>query len=231
MKTWLLSIALLALLSPFLRAAEGEAPKEEKADPTAAVDAKLKSFKFDLEAWAEGIPPKEVFVIDGTFRVGTKDGSKTLVVEPEPIVDAGAQLGESSVGASSIEAKVLASKRGRSYPRFGVSIHGMSGYRLIVNCAKKQLELIKGETVVKSAPFTWTTDVWTKVKLWAKQTEGSKWLISGKAWPATEAEPADPQITHSDPAFKGTGKATVWGTPFSEMPIFFDDLSITATAK
>jgi hypothetical protein len=228
-----LCLQLLATLlcTAALFAEEGAAPKEDKVDPADLANAKLKTTKIDCEAWAEGVPPKEVFIVDGTIRVATKDGSKTLMIDANPIVDATAQLGDSSVGASSIELKAVASKKGRSYPRFGVSIHGMSGYRLIVNCAKKQLELVKSDVVVKSVPYTWTTDTWTKVKLWVQQTKGSQWLVSGKAWPAADAEPADPQITHSDESFKGSGKAAIWGTPFSEMPLFFDDISITATGK
>jgi hypothetical protein len=225
-------LSLIALFaSCCLMAEEGAAPKEEKVDPADLTHAKLKTFKIDCDAWAEGVPPKEVFIVDGTIRVASKDGSKTLMVDANPIVDATAQLGDSSVGASSIQLKAFASKKGRSYPRFGVSIHGMSGYRFIVNCAKKQLELIKNDAVVKSVPFTWTTDTWTTVKLWVEQTKGSQWLVSGKAWPTSEAEPADPQITHSDAAFKGSGKAAIWGTPFSETSIYFDDIAITATGK
>jgi hypothetical protein len=230
MKLWAYLFPLVFTLAAL--AEEGAvAHKEEAVDPAALANAKLKSFTFDCETWPEGVPPKEVFVVDGTIRVAAKDGSKTLMVDPSPIVDATAQLGESSIGASSIQLKVLASKKGRSYPRFGISIHGMTGYRLIVNCAKKELELIKNDVVEKAVPFVWTTDNWTKLKLWVQRTESGKWLISGKAWPASETEPTDPQITHSDPSFKGSGKAAIWGTPFSETPIYFDDIAITTMGK
>ncbi len=190
----------------------------------------MKKFSFDAEAWTEGEVPKEVFVVDGTIKIAVKDGGKAIVVDPNPITDATAQLGESSNGSASIEAKVFASKKGRSMPRFGVSVHGMSGYRLLVNPAKKAIELVKGEETVKSAPLTWTTDTWTRVRLEARKTGEKSWVISGKAWADGGEEPKDAPIQHTDDTIKGQGKCAIWGTPFSETPIFFDDIKIEITA-
>lgn len=227
------SLLLLSLVTPWSFATEGAAAKPEANASTAAAtgESKLKILSYDCEAWAEGVPPKDVFVVDGTIKIASKDGNKAIMVDPSPIVDANAQLGESSNGDESIQARVFASKKGRSYPRFGISVHGNSGYRLIVNCAKKQIELVKNDETVKSAPFVWTTDTWTLLKLEAKQRESGKWVISAKAWPADAAEPADAMISHADDKLKGQGKAAVWGTPFSEMPVYFDDIKIEVLAK
>lgn len=191
-------------------------------------DATLKTFTMDASGWSEGKPPKEVFVLDGDIAITKKDGNPAIVIEPGLIVDAGAQLGESATGSASIEARVFASKKGRSYPRFGVALHGMSGCRLNVNVSKKQVELIKMDAVLASAPYTWTTDTWTKLKLSATKRGEGDWLVTAKAWPADAAEPKEPLITHEDKTLKGQGKAAVLGTPFSEMPIFFDDIKIEA---
>ena len=225
------SLLSLSLLSSLAFATEGAAEKPEPAAPAAAGESKPKTFSYDCEAWAEGVPPKDVFVVDGTIKIASKDGNKAIMVDPSPIVDANAQLGESANGDESIQARIFASKKGRSYPRFGLSVHGNSGYRVIVNCAKRQLELVKNEETVKTAPFAWTTDTWTVLKLEAKQREGGKWVISAKAWPADGAEPADPMISHPDDKMKGQGKAAIWGTPFSEMPVYFDEIKIEVAGK
>ncbi len=188
-----------------------------------------KSFSINADAWAEGDVPKEVFVVDGTIKIAAKDGNKAIMIDPTPIVDATAQLGESSSGTSSIAARIFASKKGRSLPRFGVSVHGMNGYRLIVNIGKKQLELIKSDEVVKSAPLTWMTDTWINVRLEARQTGDSGWSITGKVWPADAEEPKQAAIEHTDATMKGQGKCAIWGTPFSETPIYFDDIKIAIT--
>ena len=188
-----------------------------------------RTFSFNGDSWAVGDVPKEVFVVDGTIKIAAKDGNKAIMIDPTPITDATAQLGDSSNGTSSIEARVFASKKGRSTPRFGVSVHGMNGYRLIVNIGKKQVELIKADQVIKSASFTWTTDTWTKLRIEAKKNSDTEWSITGKVWPADGEEPKDPILQHTDAALKGQGKCAIWGTPLSEMPIRFDDVQVATT--
>jgi hypothetical protein len=194
-----------------------------------AVADEVKKFSINADDWSEGDVPKEVFVVDGTVKIAAKDGNKAIMVDPYPITDASAQLGDSANGSASIEARIFASRKGRSYPRFGVSLHGMSGYRLIVNVAKKQAELIKQDVVIATTPVEWTTDTWTKVKLSATKRGENDWLVTGKAWPASAEEPKENLISHEDKTLKGQGKAAVWGSPFSEMPIYFDDILIEAT--
>lgn len=200
---------------------------------TAAALAALsaeKKFAFDCEAWAEGDVPKEVFVVDGTIKIAAKDGGKAILIDPVPITDATAQLGDSANGSASIQAKVFASKKGRSLPRFGVSAHGMSGCRLIVNPPKKTIELQKADQVLASAPFAWATDTWTRLSLTVEKQSDTEWHIAGKAWADGSTEPAEPQIKHTDAALKGQGKCAILGTPLSEMPIFFDDIAIAVAA-
>jgi hypothetical protein len=182
--------------------------------------------RLDLNSAAPGPVAKElVFVVEGVWEVADKDGVKSLKILPEPIADANAQVGDSAKGAAAISARVFATKQARSYPRFGVSVHGMSGYRLMVNGAKKQIELVKADEVVATAPFAWASDSWVILKLEAKR-EGAEgpWTISAKAW-AEGAEPAESLINHKDESgMKGSGKCGLWGTPYSEQPIYFAEV-------
>jgi hypothetical protein len=186
----------------------------------------LKSYTFDCEAWSEGPPPADVFVVDGTINIKAVEGNKAIEIGTDPLVDANAQIGTSANGSASIEARVLGTKAGRSLPRFAISVHGQSGYRLMVFPVKKELQLLKGEEIVKTVPLEWTSGAWLKMKLDVKKGADGKWTIAGKAWPATGAEPADPQITHEDTGLKGQGKCSVWATPYSGTPIYFDDIKL-----
>lgn len=188
--------------------------------------AEPKKFAFDCESWAEGEPPKEVFVVEGNIKVAAKDGNKALEIGVGELVDANALLGDSANGSASIEARVFGTKQGRSMPRFGIGAHGQSGYRLVVYAAQKQLQLMKTEEVVKAVPFTWASDSWLKLKLEVKKASDGKWTISCKAWPADAAEPKEAMITHEDSTLKGQGKCSIWGTPFANTPIYFDDVKI-----
>lgn len=195
--------------------------------PLLASAAELKTFTITADDWAEGEVPKEVFIVEGKIQITAKDGNKAIVIDPAAeLTDACAQLATSAAGESSIEARVFASKRARSVPKFGVSVHGMSGYRLLVNAAKKQLELVRNDTVAASVPFTWTSDAWLKLKLEVKRGAGDAWLITGKAWAADASEPAEATIKAEDKGLKGQGKAGVWGTPYSQTPIYFDDITV-----
>jgi hypothetical protein len=193
---------------------------------TVAQAGESTSLKFTAEDWAEGAPPKDVFVVDGTIQVTSQEGNKVLTVQPDPITDASAQLGVSAAGEASIQARIQGSKRGRSSPKFGVAVHGMSGHRLLLNAPKRQLELVKNDEVLATAPFAWTSGAWVWLKLEAKRGEGEAWQITGKAWAADASEPAEAQIKHADKGLKGQGKVSVWGTPYSEQPIHFDDIEI-----
>ncbi|SKA98128.1 hypothetical protein SAMN02745166_02686 [Prosthecobacter debontii] len=190
-----------------------------------ALSAELKTFTFTADEWPEGDPPKEVFVVDGTIKVGAKDGNKAVMISPDNLVDASAQFAVSAAGDSVIKARVFASKKGRSNPRFGIAVHGMSGYRLLANAPKKQLELVKNEEVLASVPLTWTSDAWVWMKLEARK-QGDEWIITGKTWAADASEPAEAQLTHKDKGLKGQGKASVWATPYSGTPIYFDDIEV-----
>jgi hypothetical protein len=198
--------------------------------PAAAQEMK----KFDIKAddWAVGEPPAAVFVLDGKVSVAEKDGGKAVMIDPgTELVEASAQFGDSAAGGASIQARVFASKKGRSTPRFGLSVHGMAGYRLYVNPAKKQLELVKADQTLATAPFTWTSDTWLNLKIEAKKAAGDAWSITASAWPAAEtAAPATPQLKHEDKGLKGQGKCAIWATPYSNTPIFFDDIHIEIEA-
>jgi hypothetical protein len=64
------------------------------------------------------------------------------------------------------------------------------------------------------------------MKLEVKRGEGDAWIITGKVWPADAAEPAEATVKADDKSLKGQGKAGVWATPYSETPVFFDDMEV-----
>lgn len=184
------------------------------------------SFRVDLSGAAAGPVSKELaFVVEGVWTVEEKGGAPALKLEPVPITDASAQVGPSAKGSAWVSARVFASKKARSFPRFGVSVHGMSGYRLMVNGAKKQVELVKSDEVVATAPFVWTTDTWVTLRLEARQAaQEGPWTITAQVT-VDGATPGEPLIKHEDTSkMKGSGKCGLWATPYSEQAVFFADI-------
>lgn len=199
------------------------------AMPAAGQD--MKKFDISCDSWAVGEAPAEVFVLDGKVSIAEKDGSKAIMIDPgTELVEASAQVGDSAAGNAVIQAKIFASKKGRSSPRFGISVHGMNGPRLYVNPAKKQLELVRGDQTLASVPFTWTSDAWLNLRLEAKKADGDKWSITASVWGDKDAAPAAPQIKHDLAGLKGQGKCTLWATPYSNTPIYFDNIQIEVEA-
>jgi hypothetical protein len=186
----------------------------------------MSALQVDLAGATEGPVAKELaFVVEGVWTVASKDGQKALRLDPVPITDANAQVGPSAKGAAWISAKVFASKKARSFPRFGISLHGMSGYRLLVNGARKQVELVKSDEVVATAPLVWTSDAWVTLKLEAKQAaDGGAWTIA--AYVVADGTPVgEPLLKHTDESkMKGSGKCGLWATPYSEQPVWFAEI-------
>lgn len=196
-----------------------------------ATAQEMKKFDINCDAWTAGEVPAEVFVLDGKVSIADKDGGKAIMIDPgTELVEASAQLGDSAAGNALIQARVFASKKGRSSPRFGISVHGMNGPRLYVNPAKKQIELVRGDQSLATAPFAWTSDAWLNLRLEVTKGEGDKWIAKAYAWPDKTEKPAEAQLKQDVVGLKGQGKCTLWATPYSNTPIYFDDLHIEVEA-
>ena len=107
-------------------------------------------------------------------------------------------------------------------------MHGMKGYRLRVAPAAKQLELVKDQEVIQSVPIKWQSGLWYFVELEVLENNNS-WTISGRAWPENANRPEDAQIDYISVETGFRGKASITGTPYAELPIWFDDLEIRRT--
>jgi len=172
--------------------------------------------------------PKGMMEIDGIFKVTTSESTKSdnrkyLEMSAEPLSENAVIFGPSVKKSATVQAKIKGFKKRRSYPRFGIGLHGISGYRLRVVPSKNVIELVKNEEPVKSVSYKWTPDQWVNLRLKIEQ-EGVNWKISGSAWADTGKLPDDELITHVHEGSPGQGKASLWGTAYSGKVIQFDDL-------
>ena len=174
--------------------------------------------------------PKGMMEIDGVFQVKASDSGKIgkrryLEMAAEPLTENAVIFGPSVKKAATVQARIKGFRKRRSYPRFGIGLHGISGYRLRVVPSKKVIELVKNEEPVKSAPYKWTPDQWVNLRLKIEQ-EGDKWKISGSAWSDGSKVPQNELISHLHEGSPGQGKASLWGTAYSGKVIQFDDLTL-----
>ena len=194
---------------------------------TAALAADAPLFVEDFAKGEIGKTPDGFLILAGGFAVQQDGGNKFLELPGSPLDTFGALFGPNAKPGVSASAKVFGTKQGRKFPAFGVSVQGVGGYRLQVSAGKKTLEIFKGDEAQKSAPFEWAGGAWTSLRVQVRAA-GGKWIVEGKAWPATAAEPVAWMISLETAEEPPQGRAALWGSPFSGDPIRFDDLAITA---
>jgi hypothetical protein len=183
-------------------------------------------FSNDFESETVGELPDKMMEIDGAFTVvELEGGSKVLEMAKEPLAENAVLLGPSVKGAATVSAKVRSFKKRRSYPRFGVGLHGISGFRLRVVPSKKQIELVKNEEPVKSVDFAWVADKWVGMEL-SLVADGDKWNVEGRVWGEGDERPETATMTFVHEGSPGQGKASLWGTPYSGKVVQFDDVKV-----
>ena len=189
--------------------------------------------KFDFQALMPGPVPDEYMATDqeAKFAIVADGENKVLELQPKPIVDGGMLVGKSVKGACTVKAKIKATGKRRTQPRFGVGLHGISGPRLRVVPGTKTIEIITGgtetEEAMASAPYAWTSGTWTWLELSVKPAADNKGsTVEARVWEDGKPRPEAATLTWANPAAAGQGKASVWGTPYSDLAIWFDDIEV-----
>lgn len=193
-----------------------------------ASGGELKQQEIELEKFPEGNSPQEIFVIDGTIQIKVRQGRKVIEISGDkPEVDAGAVLGPAANGAAKIAARVFASKAGRSFPRFGIGVHGQTGFRLFVVPARMQMQLMKGDEVITAVPFAWKNETAVQLRLAFTPVSAGQWIVTGKVWTDGTPEPAAAQITHGITSPPPRGQSSIWATPYAGTPVDFDQIKVS----
>ena len=187
----------------------------------------------DFEKAELGEIGDQFMVIDGEFEVIQQEDNKVLKLPSDPLIECGLLFAKSTRSATTVEGRVYAEKRGRrSFPRFALGAHGVSGYKIRVVPAQKRVELVFQDEVIANAPFTWKSGEWCSLRLELSK-DGDTPKLQAWAWMNNNGDtkaPKDPILTHTGEAgTRSQGKPSVWGTPYSGKDILFDDLKATWT--
>ena len=171
--------------------------------------------------------PEDMMVLDGGFAVKGEGGNKFLELPGAPLETFGVLFGPTEASGLAVTARVESTGKGRRFPTFAVGLNGVGGYKLQASPAKKLVELVKGEEVVASAPFTWESGSWTLLRLQCRKVKDGEFVLEGKAWKQGDAEPKAWQISRMESSESPAGRSSVWGMPFAGTPVRFDDLTVT----
>ena len=181
----------------------------------------------DFEKSEIGKTPDDLMILDGAFSVREVDGNKCLELAGDPIGSFGALFGPEGLTAMDVKARIWAASSGKRFPEIGIGVDDAGGYKLFLVPAKHELVLLNGDDPVASVPFDWKDGAWNWLRIRIELGANKKWLIRGKAWAEGQDEPKNWIVTASDAQSPSAGKASLWGSDFSEKPIRFDDLSVS----
>ena len=195
----------------------------------AAEPASQPRYANDLQKAEPEKLPADFMVMSGGFLVKEQEGNRFLELPGSPLDTFGLLFGPTEATGLSASARFFGTKQGRKYPTFAVSVNGVGGYRLQVSPGKKALEIYKGEEPRASVPLEWQSGEWTSLRLQLRKAK-SGWLIEGKAWLSGGPEPANWTIVLEEAQEPPSGRAGIWGSPYSGTPILFDDLVVATAA-
>jgi hypothetical protein len=188
--------------------------------------------KFDFQSLQPGELPDDYMSTDqeAKFSIVADGENKLLELAGQPIVDGGVLVGKSIKGACTVTARIMATGKRRTHPRFGVGLHGISGPRLLVVPAEKCVKIVRNtekEETVASVPYTWTSGTWTRLEFSIKPAaDGKSSTLEARVWEEGKPRPEAPTLTWENPDPPAQGKASVWGAPYAELPIRFDDIEV-----
>lgn len=195
----------------------------------ASLAAPATTYENNFDDAAVGQVPDGFVVINGEFTVAEDGGNKFLELPGAPLDSFGVLFGPAATDGASVTARFFGTSKGRRHPAFGVGLGGVSGFKLQVTPAKKAVELYLGDLVVASAAWEWRSGQWTHLRLQIRKAAASSWVVEGRVWAEGQAEPSDWAIRFEPKDPPISGKAGVWGKPFADTPIRFDDVKVTPT--
>lgn len=212
-------IPVLVLLAvPALFAGAAEEPRPEPR------------YSNDLETLKPERIKEEFMVMAGEFAL-QKDGANTVLELPgKPVDDVGLLFGPTSTVPVAVQARIFASKVRRRTPAFCVGVNGRRDFRLRVNPASDALELLRDGKVLASAEYKWTSEQWTVMRLQVTRAGEGVSRLEGKAWAEGQDEPKEWMVSHELKEDVLPVRASLYGAPYSEKPIRFDDLKVEPAA-
>jgi outer membrane protein assembly factor BamB len=171
--------------------------------------------------------PKHWISTGGKYSVREVEGNKVLVKNPNPPAFKRARSFFSPADWSNYttEADVRAVEKRRQMGDAGVVAQR---YELAILGSSQKIELrswqIEEKRTIKK-PFAWKADTWYRLKIQVENLPDGKVRARGKAWPASESEPAEWMLERIDGLGNHHGSAGIFADAPNE--IFIDNIKVT----
>jgi hypothetical protein len=193
--------------------------------PAQAADKSL--YENNFEHTEVGKVPDDFLVLDGGFVVKEAEGKKFLELPGAPLETFAVQFGPARSNDVAVSAAIKGAAKGRRQPVFGVGLGGVAGFKLQVSPAKQTLEIYRDADLKASVPYQWVSGHWITLRLQIRTAEKQGWIIEGAAWDQGQSPPEKAMISFQATEAPLPGRASVFGSPFSGEPIWFDDFAVS----
>jgi outer membrane protein assembly factor BamB len=162
------------------------------------------------------------------YAVRAIEGNKVLVKNPNPPAFKRTRSLFSPADWSNYttQADVFATEKRRQMGDAGVVAQR---YELVIMGNSQKIELRSWQVELErtaAKPFAWKADTWYRLKLQVQNLPDGKVRARGKAWPASDPEPADWTLEHVDALGNHQGSAGIFADAPSE--IFIDNVKVTS---
>ncbi len=193
--------------------------------PLSAADAEP-IYANDLENEDIGFEPLDFLILEGDFKVKQEESNRVLELPGSPIGKFGLLLGPTQKDGLEIRARIRSERKKRLAPTFGVGLNGVGGYKLLCSPNRGEMELKKDGSVIAAKPFKWKSGVWMEFRLRVVNVKDGEWKVQGRLWESGKAEPGGWQLEFTETEEPPNGRAAIWGKPFSDKAIQYDDLKV-----
>ena len=182
-----------------------------------------------FDSYAVNTAPPAWVSMTMKFAVREQNGNKVLakLTEGSSLLSRSrAYIGPSDWSNYTVEADVLATQKRRQQGDAGVIAQR---YVLTLYGNSQMLHIEPWQPEIKrtvSVPFAWKPDTWYRLKLQVENLPDGTTRARGKAWPASEAEPAAWMIERIDPIPNRQGAPGIFGNGLAEL--YFDNIKVYA---
>jgi outer membrane protein assembly factor BamB len=179
-------------------------------------------WSFDFE---EGAIPRHWIGAGTRFDVAEVGGGQRLHKPPvrRGLSRSSVFIGPPTMSGYTVEADLLATRKGRRLPDMGVI---NQGYTLDVMGGHQRLQIRTWAAELSKSvqvPFPVEPDVWYRAKL-RVSVAGKNGTVLGKVWRTDTPEPADWTISFEDPILVQEGSPGIYGD--SATDVYFDNVTV-----
>ncbi|HKU76571.1 MAG TPA: PQQ-binding-like beta-propeller repeat protein [Pyrinomonadaceae bacterium] len=182
-----------------------------------------------FDSYAVNAAPPSWVSMTLKFGVRELNGNKVLAKLTEGsslLTRSRAYIGPSNWSNYTVEGDVLATQKRRQQGDAGI-IAQRYVLTLFGNQQMLHLEPWQPETQrTKSVAYAWKPDTWYRLKLQVENLPDGTTRARGKAWPATEPEPAAWMVERVDPIPNRQGAPGIFGNGLAEL--YFDNIKVYA---